>query len=142
MARGRDEELDRLAEVPLFADLDKHELEAIGALGTDVEVASGRELARQGDVAHEAFLVLDGTASCVRDGEEIATFGPGDFFGEMALLTHGQRTATITAVTDMEVRAYHQTEFNELLERSPKVAVKILRTTALRLLHAEDSPHH
>lgn len=138
----RDGYLKHLADVSLFADLDQDELEAVAGLGTDIEVEEGRELARQGDSASEAFLVLSGTASCVRDGEEIATFGPGDFFGEMALLVHGHRTATITATSPMSVRAFHKSEFDSLLDRAPTVAVKILRTTAQRLLRAEDSPHH
>ncbi len=141
MAHG-DEYLDRLAGVPLFADLDRHELEAVASLGTDVSVDADRELARQGDPANEAFLVLEGTATCTRDGEEVATFGPGDFFGEMALLVHGHRTASVVATTPMSVRAFHKSEFDSLLERSPKVAVKILRATAERLLASEDSPHH
>ena len=137
-----DEYLDRLAAVPLFADLDKDELDDIAALGTDVEIDEGRELARQGDIGSEAFLILSGTASCLRDGEEIATFGPGDFFGEMALLVHGHRTATIVTTSPTSVRAFHRSEFDSLLDRSPKVGVKILRTTAERLLRSEDSPHH
>ncbi len=136
------EYLDRLAAVPLFADLDQDELEAVAALGTDVDVEAGRELAKEGDVGSEAFLILEGSAVCTRGGEEIATFGPGDFVGEMALLVHGHRTATITTTSQTSVRAFHRSEFDSLLDRSPKVGVKILRTTAERLLHAEDSPHH
>jgi CRP-like cAMP-binding protein len=141
MAHG-DEYLDRLSGVRLFADLDRHELDSVATLGTEVSVTDGQVLARQGEPANEAFLVLEGTARCERDGNEVATFGPGDFFGEMALLIHGHRTATITATSPMSVRAFHKSEFDDLLERSPKVAVKILRTTAERLLLAEDSPHH
>jgi CRP-like cAMP-binding protein len=136
------EYLDRLAAVPLFADLDDEELEAVAALGTDIDVDEGRVLAKEGAVGTEAFLILSGSASCTRDGEEIASFGPGDFFGEMALLVHGHRTATITTTSPTSVRAFHRSEFDSLLDRSPKVGVKILRTTAQRLLHAEDSPHH
>ena len=136
------EYLDRLAAVPLFADLDQDELEAVAALGTDVDVETGRELAKEGDVGSEAFLILEGSAVCTRGGEEIATFGPGDFFGEMALLVHGRRTATITTTSQTSVRAFHRSEFDSLLDQSPTVGVKILRTTAERLLHAEDSPHH
>jgi CRP-like cAMP-binding protein len=136
------EYLDRLAAVPLFAELDDDELEAIAALGTDIDVDEGRVLAKEGAVGTEAFLILSGSASCTRDGEEIASFGPGDFFGEMALLVHGHRTATITTTSPTSVRAFHRSEFDSLLDRSPKVGVKILRTTAERLLHAEDSPHH
>lgn len=128
MAR-RDEYLDRLSSVTLFADLDHDELEAVAALGTDVDVEEGHTLAREGDPGSEAFLVLSGTASCTRAGE-------------MALLIHGNRTATITATSPTSVRAFHKSEFDNLLDRSPRVAVKILRTTALRLLEAEDSPHH
>jgi CRP-like cAMP-binding protein len=136
------EYLDRLAAVPLFADLDDEELEAVAALGTDIDVDEGRVLAEEGAVGTEAFLILSGSASCTRDGEEIASFGPGDFFGEMALLVHGHRTATITTTSPTSVRAFHRSEFDSLLDRSPKVGVKILRTTAQRLLHAEDSPRH
>ncbi len=60
----RDEYLDRLAGVPIFADLDRNELEAVAALGTDIEIEEGRTLARQGESASEAFLILSGTASC------------------------------------------------------------------------------
>jgi CRP-like cAMP-binding protein len=142
MAHG-DDYLKRLGAVPLFADLDRHELEAVASLGTDVTVEEGRELARQGDPANEAFLVLEGTARADRDGAELGTFAAGDFFGEMALLAHGNRTATVVATSPtLVVRAFHKSEFEDLLERSPKVAVKILRTTAERLLNAEDSPHH
>ena len=137
-----DDYLNRLADVPLFADLDRKHLEAVASLGTDVSIEEGRELAREGDPAAEAFLVLTGTARADRGGEEIATFGPGDFFGEMALLVHGPRTATVVATSAMEVRAFHKSEFDDLLDRSPEVAVKILRTTAERLLSAEDSAHH
>jgi CRP-like cAMP-binding protein len=138
----RDEYLERLAAVPLFADLDRHELDAVSGLGTDVTVEEGRELVHQDDPAAEAFLILEGTASCRRDGEEIATFGPGDFFGEMALLVHGHRTATVVSTSTLSVRAFHRSEFEVLLDQHPKVAAKILRVTALRLLEAEDSPHH
>jgi CRP-like cAMP-binding protein len=137
-----DNYLNRLADVPLFADLDRKHLEAVASLGTDITIEDGRELAREGDPAAEAFLVLAGTARALRGGEEIATFGPGDFFGEMALLVHGRRTATVVATSAMEVRAFHKSEFDDLLDRSPEVAVKILRTTAERLLTAEDSAHH
>jgi CRP-like cAMP-binding protein len=139
---AHDEYLDRLADVALFAGLDRKELKDVASLGTDIAVESGHELAHEGDPASEAFLVLEGTARGERGGVEIATFGPGDFFGEMALLVHGHRTATIIATSPMSVRAFHKTEFDDLLERSPKVAVKILRITAERLIRSEDSPHH
>ena len=129
--------------VPLFADLDRHELE-VDRLARDggrpwTTVASW--LARAMPPARRSWCST-ARLGRDRDGEEIATFGPGDFFGEMALLVHGHRTATVTATSALSVRVFHKTEFDELLERLPKVAVKILRTTAERLLDAEDSAHH
>lgn len=141
MARKKKNEyLDRLATVPLFSGLEKDELEVVASLGTEVPVAAGTELTTEGGVAHEAFLVMSGTAACVHDGEEVARFGPGDFFGEMALISHGPRTATVTATDDMTVRAFDEGEFRRMLHDSPHVAVKILLTTAERLLAAESAP--
>ena len=143
MARGISKNyLNDLASVPLFSACTQEELENIATLGTEVEVEAGRVLMTQGDPAREAFLVQEGEAVCEKDGDEVARFGPGDFFGEMALISHGPRTATVTATTAMKLRAFHVTEFNQLLHDSPSIAVKILTATAERLLHVEDSPTH
>ena len=134
--------LEHLAQVPLFAECDRRELEIIAGLGTEITVPAGRVLAQEGDQAHEAFLVVEGQATCTIGGEHVATFGPGDFFGEMALIAHKPRTATVVADTDMTLRVFHVTEFHQLMEDTPTIAVKILTATAQRLLHAEDSPTH
>jgi CRP/FNR family cyclic AMP-dependent transcriptional regulator len=143
MARGTSKDyLNDLAKVPLFSQCSRDELETIATLGTEVEVEAGRVLMEQGDAAREAFLVREGEAVCEKDGDEVARFGPGDFFGEMALISHGPRTATVTAATPMTLRAFHVTEFNQLLHDTPSIAVKILLATAERLLHAEQAPTH
>jgi len=140
MARKKNEYLERLASVPLFSGLEKDELNVVAGLGTEVPVSEGQKLTTEGGVAHEAFLVMSGTANCLRGGEEVATFGPGDFFGEMALISHGPRTATVTATSGMVVRAFDEGEFRRMLHDSPHVAVKILLATAERLLAAEGAP--
>jgi CRP-like cAMP-binding protein len=140
--RHRNEYLDRLASVPLFSGLEDDELKVVAGLGTEVPVAEGTELTTEGGIAHEAFLVMSGTASCVKDGVEVATFGPGDFFGEMALISKQPRNATVAATSDMTVRAFDEGEFRRMLVDSPHVAVKILLSTAERLLSAEPSPNH
>jgi CRP-like cAMP-binding protein len=140
--RKRNEYLERLASVPLFSGLQPDELEVVAGLGTEVPVAEGVELTTEGGTAHEAFLVMSGSASCERDGHEVATFGPGDFFGEMALISGGPRTATVTATSAMTVRAFEEGEFRRMLYDSPNVAVKILLTTAERLLAADEAPTH
>ena len=125
-----DEYLERLAQVRLFADLDRHELEAVSGLGTDVQVEAGRELVREGDPAAEAFLVLEGTASCRRGDEEIATFGPGDFFGEMALIDDAPRSATAITLEPSETWTLHREEFIQYLTDNPDFALHVLKTLA------------
>ena len=142
MAKVPKEYLQHLAQVPLFAECDDRELEIIASLGTELKVSEGRVLTREGDQAHEAFLALDGKATVVKGGQQIAEFGPGDFFGEMALLAHRPRTATVTATSDMTLLVFHVSEFNRLMHDTPTIAVKILTATAQRLLNAEDSPSH
>jgi CRP-like cAMP-binding protein len=140
--RKKNEYLDRLATVPLFSGLEQDELEIVAGLGTEVPVAEGADLTIEGDIAHEAFLIMAGTARCVQNGDEVARFEPGDFFGEMALISHGPRTATVTATSDMTVRAFDEVEFRRMLHESPTVAVKILLSTAERLLASEPRPNH
>lgn len=140
--RQRNEYLERLASVPLFSGLEDDELNVVAGLGTEIPVAEGIELTSEGDIAHEAFLVMTGTAACTKEGVEVATFGPGDFFGEMALISQRPRNATVTATSDMTVRAFDEGEFRRMLVDSPHVAVKILLSTAERLLSAQPSPTH
>jgi CRP-like cAMP-binding protein len=142
VAKVSKEYLDHLAQVPLFAQCDSRELEIIAGLGTEITVPAGRVLAAEGDQAHEAFLVIAGQATCTKEGTVLAQFGPGDFFGEMALIAHKPRTATVTADTDMTLRVFHVTEFRQLLEDTPTIGVKILLATAERLLDSEESPNH
>lgn len=138
-----DDYLGRLRDVPLFSGCDDDELAQIAGLGTEVPISAGRTLLREGDVGQEAFLVLDGHATCTRGGTEIARFGPGDFFGEMALVGGRRpRTATVVADDDMVVRAFHSSEFRQMLHDVPGIALKVMTTIAERLLDAEDTPTH
>jgi CRP-like cAMP-binding protein len=137
-----DEYLERLRSVPLFAECDDAELTQIAGLGAEISLPAGQELTREGDVAHEAFLLMDGHATAVRGGTQIATFGPGDFFGEMALIGNRPRSATVTADDQVTIRAFHQTEFRQMMGEVPSIAVGILRIMAERLLEAEDAPTH
>ena len=118
---AHDDYLDRLADVPLFADLDRKHLEAVASLGTDISIEEGRELAHEGDAAAEAFLVIEGTARAERDGAEIATLGPGDFFGEMALADDDRRTATVTATSPMTLIVLTGAKFRAIDESMPQL---------------------
>lgn len=143
MAKGSSNDyLDRLRSVPLFAACDDGELAQVAGLGAEISVPDGQELTREGDVAHEAFLLVDGRATASRDGVPIAHFEPGDFFGEMALIANRPRSATVVANGPTTVRAFHQTEFRRMMTEVPTIAVGILRVMAERLLDAEDAPTH
>ena len=93
-----DEKLELLSKVPLLAGLDRHALEEVGRLADEVDLPAGRVAARQGTSGDEFFLILDGTVRIERDGQLLRDLGPGDYFGELALLGHTGRTATATCV--------------------------------------------
>lgn len=133
MARGIPSAvLDRLATVPLFAACSRADLRAIAMLGTELEVNAGSVLTTEGEPGSEFFLVRAGAARCMRKGRNVANFGPGDFFGETALLTNAPRTATVTAVDDMTIVVFDRREFSSLLDRSPQIARKLLQVLAER----------
>jgi CRP/FNR family transcriptional regulator, cyclic AMP receptor protein len=124
--------IEMLQAVPLFSDCTKKELREIAGLGSPVSVPDGKVLTTQGAPGYEFFLVLKGKARCEIDGAVVAHFGPGDYFGEMALLEHGPRHATVTAEGPVEVVVLAATEFNGLLDTSPSITRKLLTTLARR----------
>jgi CRP-like cAMP-binding protein len=126
-----------LANVPLFAACSPAELGRIGRLCTPVDISAGTVLVREGSSGHEMFVIAAGTATVTIGGDVVAEVGPGDVFGEMALLDGGQRTATVTATTDMVVEVLSQPEFLSLLAEVPAVTRKVLRQLAARLRVAD-----
>lgn len=133
MARGVPADvLDRLAKVPLFAACSRQELRRIASLGTEVRVGPDTELTRQGEPGSEFFLIRSGEARCVKNGRTVDRFGPGDFFGELALLTKRPRNATIVTNTDTVVRVFDRREFSSLLDDAPAIARKVLTALAER----------
>ena len=132
--RGRvpDVIVEMLRRVPLFSECNKSELQAIARLGAPLSVNDGRVLTTQGKPGSEFILVVDGRAKCEIDGKVVARFGPGDFFGEMALLEHGPRHATVVAEGPMELLVLDGREFLTLLDASPSITRKLLHTLAKR----------
>src|SRR4051794_21137210 len=100
---NRNERLERLAAVPLFRSSSKRELEKIDRAADEVVVEAGRVLVTQDQTGRDCYVIMSGTASVSRDGREIATLGPGQSVGELAVLDGGPRTATVTAVTDLDL---------------------------------------
>jgi CRP/FNR family transcriptional regulator, cyclic AMP receptor protein len=140
---GRDPKIQRLSKVRLFAGLSRRDLARIAALTVEVDVPAGRVLMRHGDVGHEAFVIEDGTARATMPGRKSRKMGPGDFFGEMALLHQAPRSATVKAETDMHLLVLNAREFSTLMNDFPAVTRKVLATVAERLRDAESAdPSH
>lgn len=124
---------ERLAAIPLFANLSNKQLVAVGGLATVVDVSAGRELIHEGAVGREFFLVVDGEAEVSRDGEVVARLGPGTFFGETALLFDQPRNANVVAATDMQVEVIERRDFKDLLAEFPELYAPLLAAAAEQL---------
>jgi CRP-like cAMP-binding protein len=131
--------IDMLRAIPLLSDSTTAELRAISGLGTRLRVEPGARLTTQGRLGTEFFLITAGRASCVIDGEQVAEFGPGDFFGELALLSGSRRSATVTADTEMDVLVFSAAEFGRLVDSSSAVAVHMRKRLAQRVRVLEDA---
>jgi len=135
--RGGTAYLDHIAQVPMFSACSKKDLQLIGRASDEVSVPAGKTLVEEGSPGHEFFLILEGTASVFRNGRRIATLGPGQYFGERALLDRGPRSATVKADTDLTVLVLGQREFAGVLDEVPGLARKLLAAMATRLREAD-----
>ena len=114
-----------LANVELFADLSRHELEEVARQADEIDVAAGKRLVSEGRFGYEFFVIEDGTAEVVRDEQHVADLGPGDFFGEMALLGERERNASVIASTPMTAMVMTSQAFRQLTRSMPEVAERI-----------------
>ena len=128
---------DQLKSVALFSACTRDELELIARTTTQLQFPAGTTLAQQGENGHEFIVVVEGTARVEIGGRTVATIGAGDFFGEVALLDGGPRTATVVAETDLVVEVIAQREFAGLIEDAPHLAKKLLIGLARRLRAAD-----
>jgi CRP/FNR family transcriptional regulator, cyclic AMP receptor protein len=140
---ARDPKVERLAQVQLFTACSKRDLSRIAVLAEEIQVPAGRVLMRQGDPGREAFVIADGRATATIRGKRSAKLGPGECFGEMALLHSAPRSATVTAESDMRLLVLGSREFSELIETVPRVGRQVLAALAERLREAERAqPQH
>ena len=134
---GTTEEL--LAQVPLFEGLSKKHLQQVSRLATRIDGDAGKVLTREGEVGREFILVLEGEVEIRRGDEVIATRGAGSYIGEIALLEHQPRTATVVATTPVVLEIIGAREFSTLLEDEPEIAAKVRATSAERVKELGDS---
>lgn len=116
------QELELLGRVPLFSGCNQSELREIARLGTELVIEPGRVLTEEGAPGREFFLVVEGKAECTIRGRQVAVFGTGDYFGELALLrTSTRRTATVQALEPAVTLAIGGAAFRRLCEQRPRV---------------------
>jgi CRP-like cAMP-binding protein len=129
-----DTKVDALAKAPLFAALSRQELGELAKATEDLEVGEGKTLTREGDLGREFFVIVDGDVSVTQDGNEIRRLGPGDFFGEIALIYDtARRTATVTAASPLRFFVLTRQSFRSLLEHQPEIEEKVMAALEERL---------
>ena len=133
MRLGHNQKIDLIRKVPLFSRLSKPELRDLAMLADEIDLRDGKETTRQGAAGREFFVLLEGTADVRKNGRKINTLGPGDFFGEIALVSREPRTATVTATSPVRTLVITDRSFRRLLDESPQVKTKVMEAMATRL---------
>ena len=128
---------DLLKRVPLFSDLDNRELKQIAASMKERTFAPGDAVTEEGKGGVGFFVIADGTAKVTVGGQQVRTLGPGDYFGEIGLIADIDRTATITAESDLRCFGMTSWDFRPLVESNASIAWKMLQVMAQRLKEAE-----
>lgn len=129
---------DQLKTIPIFSELSKKELRSVARLMTRIDVGEGRDLTREGEVGREFMIIVSGSAAVRKGKRKVAELGPGDFLGELAVLSGEPRNATVTTTSDVVIETLNRREFMSLLDESPKIAKKIL-IGAVKRLHRDGS---
>jgi CRP-like cAMP-binding protein len=137
-----DRKSELLSAARLFDGVDADGMNRIAAVAVEVDFPSDHVVARQGEIGTGFFIVISGGARVVRDGETIATIGPGDFFGELSVLDGKPRTAQVISVGPTSCLALATWDFEAVLLAEPKVALAILRGLAARLREHTEAAHH
>ena len=128
-----DRRLEMLARVPLFAGSSRRQLRGILEWTKEYRYKPGAIIVREGARGQELFVLLDGKASVSRKGKRITRLVPGDFFGEMAVIDGGPRSATVIADEAVDSLVLKQADFRSMVEGDPSIAWHLLETFAARL---------
>jgi CRP/FNR family cyclic AMP-dependent transcriptional regulator len=128
---------DLLQRVPIFSDLDRKELERIAASMKERTFKAGDKVTEEGQSGVGFFVIENGEAKVTIGGDERRRLGPGDYFGEVALLNETARTATITAETDLRCYGLTSWEFRPLVETHSTIAWKLLQAMSKTYQSAE-----
>jgi CRP-like cAMP-binding protein len=129
----KDRKVELLKHVPLFSGCSKTELGEVARVADEIDFRAGKTLIKEGSPGREFFVLVDGTADIKRKGRKIDSAGPGDFFGEMALLSDQPRNATVVTTSPVDALVVTARNFRTLVETNPLIALKVMRAVADRL---------
>jgi CRP/FNR family cyclic AMP-dependent transcriptional regulator len=122
-----------LATLPLFGALSQEELDRVAGVCEELEIAEGTTLVREGDFGHAVFAITSGTAQVVHEGAVVNTLGPGDWFGEIAVMSGGRRSASVVATSPLTLMTVFNREIWRLEREAPEIAVALRATIDERL---------
>jgi CRP/FNR family cyclic AMP-dependent transcriptional regulator len=129
----KDAKIELLKNVPLFSHCNKKQLAAIAGLADLVDLPAGTELIREGARGREFMVIVKGAGDVRRKGRKIDSIGPGDFIGELALISGGPRNATVQTTSDTSLLVVTDRQFWGLLEQSPEIQKSVLKALGERL---------
>jgi CRP-like cAMP-binding protein len=132
---SKNEKVELVRRIPLFAECTKAELIEVAISADEREAPAGKALAEEGGRGREFFILVEGTVVVSRGRRKLADLGPGDWFGEIAILTYKPRTATVTATSPVRLLVIGDRAFRRVVETTPRIALKVLRSVAERLEH-------
>jgi CRP-like cAMP-binding protein len=129
----RDAKIELLKKVPLFSHCNKKQLASIASLADLISVPAGTQLITEGRPGLEFMVIVEGAGEVRRKGRKIDTLGPGDFIGEMALISGGPRNATVKTTTDTSLLVVTKRQFWTLIEQAPELQTGLLKALGARL---------
>jgi CRP/FNR family transcriptional regulator, cyclic AMP receptor protein len=132
---SKNAKVDLLKRTPLFADCSKAELGALALTADELDLRQGTVLTKEGAAGREFFVLVEGTVAVTQKGKPVGDLGPGDWLGEVALLTDVPRTATVTATTPLRVLVLTDRAFRQAVKGMPSIALKVLDKVGERLTH-------
>jgi CRP-like cAMP-binding protein len=133
MRLRKDAKVELLRGIPLFANCSKRDLSSVSAIADEIDLSEGKELTKQGKPGREFFVLVDGTADVLKNNRKVATLKPGDFFGEIALVSDAPRTATVRASSPVRALVVTERNFKRLLDEQPEIQRKVMTALAARL---------
>jgi CRP/FNR family transcriptional regulator, cyclic AMP receptor protein len=119
--------------VPLFAECSRKELGEVAGIADEIDLREGKELTKQGRPGREFFILVEGTADVKKSNRRVNRLGPGDFFGEISLIRHTPRTATVVATSPVRTLVITERSFQTLLEHQPGIQNKVMSALAARI---------